>query len=104
MATNAPPAGENPEQVAPLPNGTQPEEAGNEPPVPESKLATQKDVSLKEFLTKMDDYAPIVRSACIRHAPLAVNVLAAPTRLRNHDLANSADYPIRFPTPSQTTT
>lgn len=27
---------------------------------PEPKLATRKDMSLREFLTKMDDYAPIV--------------------------------------------
>jgi len=27
----------------------------------EAKLPTRKDVSLKEFLSKMDDYAPIVR-------------------------------------------
>lgn len=50
------------------PNGTQPtgEATGAVPnaavaPVPESKLPTRKDASLKEFLNKMDDYAPIVR-------------------------------------------
>lgn len=30
------------------------------PPVPESRLPTRKDASLKQFLNKMDDYAPIV--------------------------------------------
>jgi hypothetical protein len=29
-------------------------------PAPEPKLPTRKDASLKEFLAKMDDYAPIV--------------------------------------------
>lgn len=29
-------------------------------PSPEPKLPTRKDASLKEFLSKMDDYAPIV--------------------------------------------
>lgn len=29
-------------------------------PPPEPKLPTRKDASLKEFLSKMDDYAPIV--------------------------------------------
>ena len=29
-------------------------------PAPEPKLPTRKDASLKEFLGKMDDYAPIV--------------------------------------------
>lgn len=29
-------------------------------PAPEPKVPTRKDASLKEFLGKMDDYAPIV--------------------------------------------
>lgn len=29
-------------------------------PAPEPKVPTRKDASLKEFLSKMDDYAPIV--------------------------------------------
>lgn len=29
----------------------------------EPKMPTRKDTSLKEFLTKMDDYAPIVRDS-----------------------------------------
>lgn len=31
------------------------------PPTTEPRLPTRKDASLKEFLNKMDDYAPIVR-------------------------------------------
>lgn len=31
-------------------------------PGPEPKLPTRKDMSLREFLAKMDDYAPIVSS------------------------------------------
>ena len=48
-------------QVAPE-NG--PSDAVPEPiaPAPDlSKLPTRKDVSLREFLNKIDDYAPIVR-------------------------------------------
>lgn len=44
------------------------EAAADGPPVPEAvapgpepKAVTRKDMSLREFLTKMDDYAPIVR-------------------------------------------
>ncbi len=71
MAANPPT--ENPEQMtapAVVPNGTQPAtEAANadaNAPAPatlEGRLATRKDASLKEFLNKMDDYAPIVRSS-----------------------------------------
>lgn len=28
--------------------------------IPESRMPTKKDTSLREFLSKMDDYAPIV--------------------------------------------
>lgn len=43
----APPDPENPELDAPL---------------PETREPTRKDISLRDFLGKMDDYAPIVRS------------------------------------------
>lgn len=55
------------------PSATQPSEAvettgaaadtevATAPPAPELKLPTRKDASLKDFLNKMDDYAPIVR-------------------------------------------
>jgi transcription initiation factor TFIID subunit 10 len=36
------------------------EEADPVAPAPEPKVPTRKDASLKEFLSKMDDYAPIV--------------------------------------------
>lgn len=51
-----PPTGEATDSVA---------AAAGPPPVPEPKLPTRKDASLKEFLNKMDDYAPIVRHSGI---------------------------------------
>lgn len=64
MATNQPPDNTEPAQA--LPNGTQADAGDAAPPVPaipESRLPTRKDTSLKELLNKMDDYAPIVRSS-----------------------------------------
>lgn len=63
MASEAP---ENPEQAAPAP--TQESAPPTEPvpaavaPGPEPKVLTRKDTSLREFLHKIDDYAPIVSS------------------------------------------
>jgi transcription initiation factor TFIID subunit 10 len=47
-----------------LPIANADEEVDPVAPAPEPKLPTRKDASLKEFLSKMDDYAPIV-SCCI---------------------------------------
>ena len=73
MAAN--PSTANAEQTtAPAvnPNGAQPSEtaganaeAAAVPSAPEPRLPTRKDASLKEFLNKMDDYAPIVRAITI---------------------------------------
>jgi transcription initiation factor TFIID subunit 10 len=46
----------------PAPTRTAEEEPNPVAPAPEPKLPTRKDTSLKEFLSKMDDYAPIVSS------------------------------------------
>ena len=39
-----------------------PENPALDETLPEPREATRKDISLREFLPKMDDYAPIVRS------------------------------------------
>ncbi len=44
--------------LVPIPNKE--DEVDPLAPGPEPKLPTRKDASLKEFLSKMDDYAPIV--------------------------------------------
>ena len=45
-------------ELVPPPNAD--EEMETSPAAPESRMPTRKDASLKEFLIKMDDYAPIV--------------------------------------------
>lgn len=43
-----------------VPVATEGEEVDPVAPAPEPKVQTRKDATLKEFLSKMDDYAPIV--------------------------------------------
>jgi transcription initiation factor TFIID subunit 10 len=57
MASDAP---EKPEQTPPAPEA--PADEAPAPAIPDPRLPTRKDVSLREFLNKMDDYAPIVRT------------------------------------------
>lgn len=60
-------------------------------PTLETRLPAKKDVALREFLSKMDDYAPIVR---LLHSPL-ISISSLPrAALISHD---------RFPMQSQTT-
>jgi transcription initiation factor TFIID subunit 10 len=56
---SAPP--ENPDQVPTVSGDQAPDGEEVNPPPEEAKMPTRKDMSLKEFLNKMDDYAPIVR-------------------------------------------
>jgi transcription initiation factor TFIID subunit 10 len=55
----------------PAANGTE-EDDNPVAPAPEPKLPNRKDASLKEFLGKMDDYAPIVRASVL---PSALTIL-----------------------------
>jgi transcription initiation factor TFIID subunit 10 len=56
MASN-PPESTDPTQS----QNVEQEETADVAGIPESKLPTRKDTSLREFLSKMDDYAPLVR-------------------------------------------
>ncbi|KAM9874049.1 Transcription initiation factor TFIID subunit 10 [Verticillium dahliae] len=73
-ATNGVTTADKPDQAetATEQNGEKEAEAEQAAPVPEGKLPTRKDMSLREFLTKMDDYAPIV---CSRPSPSSLCVL-----------------------------
>ncbi|GJC83804.1 transcription initiation factor TFIID subunit 10 [Colletotrichum tofieldiae] len=86
MATNVP---ENAEQAPTAPNTQEaPAEAAAAPadaapipeavaPGPEPKAITRKDMSLREFLTKMDDYAPITDPRLARLLALATQKFIA---------------------------
>lgn len=55
-------ASQNPQQPA--------EEETAYAPLVDPRLPTRKDTSLREFLSKIDDYAPIVRSTLLfRYSP-----------------------------------
>lgn len=73
MASN-PPTTENAEPAPAAPATAQPETDTGYAPLVDPRLPTQKDTSLKDFLNKMDDYAPIVRgSSVFLQAPRLAN-------------------------------
>ncbi|KAK0512008.1 hypothetical protein JMJ35_005136 [Cladonia borealis] len=57
-----------------------PENLNIEPePVPEIREPTKKDISLRDFLSKMDDYAPIIPDAVTSHHLLLAGLPPSPT-------------------------
>lgn len=47
----------------PVPSNEKEVEVDPVAPAPEPRIPTRKDANLKEFLLKMDDYAPIVSTS-----------------------------------------
>ena len=75
--------------------------------IQEPKLPSRKDTSLKEFLGKMDDYAPIVSSTSAKSSVLTLLLSLASCRslsiTRLKVTANTLRF-LRFQTPSHHTT
>lgn len=73
--------------IDPAPAPADPGNPELEAPLPETREPTRKDISLREFLGKMDDYAPIVRlPPCDAIPPLYPSNYPA----TNHPLSSSA--------------
>ncbi|RKL09618.1 hypothetical protein BFJ68_g9043 [Fusarium oxysporum] len=72
MASDAP---EKPEQTPPAPEA--PADEAPAPAIPDPRLPSRKDVSLREFLNKMDDYAPITDPRLARLLALATQKFIA---------------------------
>jgi transcription initiation factor TFIID subunit 10 len=64
-------------------------------PAPEPKLPTRKDASLKQFLSKMDDYAPIV--SLLLYSVAHLTVFKIPDAVTNYYLTKAG-----LPPPPQT--
>ncbi|KAL8991464.1 MAG: hypothetical protein Q9169_007864 [Polycauliona sp. 2 TL-2023] len=72
---------DGPSDSPPAQNGNIPEPENDDPAAEsiEAKLPMQKDVSLQEFLSKMDDYAPIIPDAVTTHHLLLAGLPPPPT-------------------------
>ncbi|RDW66081.1 hypothetical protein BP6252_09716 [Coleophoma cylindrospora] len=79
-----------------VPVKTQEEEVDPVAPAPEPKLPTRKDASLKEFLGKMDDYAPIV-GVIFPLGEAFINMSQIPDAVTNYYLTKAG-----LPPPPQT--